>query len=164
MTSGKCKTITFCIYIIISFLSTVGRHSDSAILILIPRVRIDIENTFHQVFVAIMAVVLAALRAVHGGATIEQDISSYYLANDIAKMAESLATILDPQDWAVFQDLPMPLLAAWLLDTARHVQLRKYRKHPRGPKKPKPKRPHAPQQPYVSTARRLAKRKVKSAP
>ena len=112
----------------------------------------------------VMAVVRAALRAVHGGATIEQDISSYYLANDIAKMAESLATILDPQDWAVFQDLSMPLLAAWLLDTARHVQLRKYRKHPRGPKKPKPKRPHAPQQPHVSTARPLAKRKVKSAP
>jgi hypothetical protein len=58
----------------------------------------------------------------------------------------------------VFQTLTLVALAAWLMVTARHVQLRKYRKHPRGPKKPPVSRIHDPRQPHVSVARLLAQR------
>jgi hypothetical protein len=44
----------------------------------------------------------------------------------------------------VFQTLTLAAMAAWLVEIAGRVQLRKYRKHPRGPKKPPLKREHDP--------------------
>ena len=58
----------------------------------------------------------------------------------------------------MFQTLPLATMAAWLIATAKRVQLRKYRKHPRGPKKPPVKRTHDPRRPHVSVARLLAQR------
>lgn len=52
----------------------------------------------------------------------------------------------------------MNALAAWLITTAGHVQLRKYRKHPRGLKKTPVSRTHDPRRPYLSVARLLAQR------
>jgi IS4 transposase len=108
----------------------------------------------------VLAVVKAALRRAHGVELIEQTLSSYYLTNEIANVAEALTTVLDPEDWAVFQTLSVTAMAAWLLELAGQVNLRKYRKHPRGPKKPPPKRKHDPQRPHVSVARILTQRKA----
>lgn len=108
----------------------------------------------------VLAVVKAALRRAHGVERIEQTLSSYYLANEMANVTEALTTVLDPEDWAVFQTLSMAAMAAWLLELASQVNLRKYRKHPRGPKKPPPKRKHDPQRPHVSVARILTERKA----
>ena len=108
----------------------------------------------------VLAVVKAALRRAHGVERIEQTLSSYYLANEMANVTEALTTVLDPEDWAVFQTLSMAAMAAWLLELAGQVNLRKYRKHPRGPKKPPPKRKHDPQRPHVSVARILTERKA----
>ena len=110
----------------------------------------------------VMAVVLATMKVVHGHEVVEQQVSSYYLGNEIANMAESLDSILDAEHWAVFQSMSTPDFANWLVETAQHIQLRKYRKHPRGPKKPAPKRTHDPKKPHVSTARLLAERKSKA--
>ena len=52
--------------------------------------------------------------------------------------AEALKTVLDPEGWAVFHTLSTAAMAAWLLEPAGRVNLRKYRKHPRGPKKLRP--------------------------
>ena len=76
----------------------------------------------------------------------------------MARIAESLETLVEFRDWAVFQTLTLATMAAWLIATARHVQLRKYRKHPRKPKKPPVKRTHDPRRPHVSVARLLAQR------
>jgi len=111
----------------------------------------------------VLAVVKAALRRAHGIELIEQTLSSYYVANEISHTAEALITVLDPEDWAVFQTLSVAAMAAWLLELAGHVNLRKYRKHPRGPKKPPPKREHDPQRPHVSVARILTERKAQQA-
>ena len=108
----------------------------------------------------VLAVVKAALRRAHGVELIEQTLSSYYLANEIANVTEALTTVLDPEDWAVFQTLSVAAMAAWLLERAGQVNLRKYRKHPRGPKKPPPKRKHDPQRSHVSVARILTERKA----
>lgn len=108
----------------------------------------------------VLAVVKAALRQVHGMEVIEQTVSSYYLTTEMANLAEALDTVLDPEDWAVFQDLSIAVMVAWLLELASRVNLRKYRKHPRGPKKPSPQRKHDPQRPHVSVARILEVRKA----
>jgi IS4 transposase len=110
----------------------------------------------------VLAVVKAALRHAHGVEVVDQSVSSYYLALEMANVAESLATVLDPPDWAVFQTLSLAVLAAWLVQLAGRVHLHKYRKHPRGPKKPPPERVHDPKRPHVSTARLLAERKKRS--
>ena len=93
----------------------------------------------------------------------EEEVSSYYLTNEIANMAESLETIVDPEDWVVFTAMTVQAFAAWLMHTAGHAQLRKYKKHPRGPKKPKTERHHDPRKPHVSVARVLAQRKAAKA-
>lgn len=111
----------------------------------------------------LMAVVMAALRATYGHETVDEQISSYYLTNEMANMAESLDTILDPEDWVVFTAMTVQAFAAWLVQTAGYAQLRKYKKHSRGPKKPQPARHHDPHKPHVSVARLLAQRKAANA-
>ncbi len=105
-----------------------------------------------------LAVLKAALRQVHGAETIDTEVSGYYLVNEMGRVSESLETLVEPDDWAAFHTLTIEAMAAWLLATAQHVQLRKYRKHPRGPKKPAPARTHDPNTPHVSVARVLAQR------
>ena len=109
----------------------------------------------------VLAVVKAALRQVHGMEVIEQTVSSYYWTTEMANLAEALKTVLDPKNWAVFHALSTAAMAAWLLELAGRVNLRKYRKHPRGPKKTSPKRKHDPQRPHVSVARILEERKAR---
>ena len=107
----------------------------------------------------VLAVVKATLRHVYGAAAIDEGVSGYYMVNEMATVAQSLETLVAPEDWAVFQTLTLAAMATWLIETAGRVQLRKYRKHPRGPKKPPLKREHDPQRPHVSVARVLAQRK-----
>jgi hypothetical protein len=110
----------------------------------------------------VLAVVKAALRRAHGVELIEQPLSSYYLVQEMATVAEALLQVLDPEDWTVFQSLSVAAMAAWLLELADQVNLRQYRKHPRGPKKTPPKRAHDPQRPQVSVARVLTERQAQS--
>ena len=105
-----------------------------------------------------LAVVKATLRQVHGAKAIDEGVSGYYLVNEMARVAESLETLVEPQDWTVFQPLTLATMAAWLITTAGRVQLRKYRKHSRGPKKPPVPRTPDPRRPHVSVARLLAQR------
>lgn len=107
----------------------------------------------------VLAVVKATLRQVYGVDAIDEGISGYYLVNEMANVAESLETLVEPEEWAVFQTLTPAAMAVWLVETAGRVQLRKYRKHPRRPKKPPVKREHDPQRPHVSVARMLTERK-----
>ncbi len=113
----------------------------------------------------LLAVVKAALRAVHGEETIENDVSSYYLAGHIGRTHEGMMIALPSEYWVGFQSLPLTELVEVLLQLAHHVKLSQFKKHRRGPKKPPPKRDQFPKQPHVSTARLLAaKKKKKMAP
>ena len=107
----------------------------------------------------VLAVVKATLRHVYGAEAIDAGVSGYYLVNEMAHVAQSLETLVEPEDWALFQTLTLAAMASWLIETAGRVQLRKYRKHPRGPKKAPLKRARDPQRPHVSVARVLAQRK-----
>src|SRR5512144_1335697 len=100
----------------------------------------------------ILAVVKAALCRAHGTERLDETVSSCSLANEMAHTAEALSTVLDPEDWSVFQTLSLAAMATWLLQLAHQVNLRKYRKHRRGLKKPAPKRVYDQKRPHVSMA------------
>jgi hypothetical protein len=109
-----------------------------------------------------LAVVFAALRAVHGAQTIDHEVSGYYLANEIAETHRGMMIAIPEEYWQVFATMSAAVFAATLLQLAHKVRLRTFRKHPRGPKKPSPKRHSSAQQPHVSTARLLSQQRAQS--
>jgi len=108
------------------------------------------------------AVVMAALRSVHGGG-IDQDLSLYSVANDIAQTYPGMMMAIPEDAWRVFRRMCPAEMAATLRELARKVRLQAYRKSPRGPKKPRMKREGTTKAPHVSTAKLLRKRQVNAA-
>lgn len=108
-----------------------------------------------------LAVVVAALRSVHGTETMAPDVSTYYIANEIAETYRGMMIAIPADEWRVFRTMSTAAMAATLLELARKVRLRAFRKTPRGPKKPRPKRENTIKRSHVSTARILMNRKAK---
>jgi hypothetical protein len=106
------------------------------------------------------AVVMAALRSVHGSAAIDQELSLYYGANDIAQPYHGMMIAIPEDAWRVFSRMRPAEMVATLRMLAQKVRLKAYRKNPWGPKKPRPKREKITRAPHVSTAKRLKKRQV----
>src|SRR5712691_9651324 len=107
-----------------------------------------------------LAVVMAALRSVHGEETIDHDLSLYYVANDIAQTYHGMMIAIPEDAWRVFSRMRPAELVATLKMLARKVRLKAYRKSPRGPKKPRPKRDGTTKAPHVSTAKLLREQQV----
>lgn len=104
-------------------------------------------------------IVRAALAAVHGEDRIEEEVSAYYLANEIAVHWGGMMVVLPPSYWTRrFAHLRPKQLAAFLREVAQAADLCKYQKHPRGPQRPPPKRSSGKKQKHVSTARLVAQR------
>ena len=110
-----------------------------------------------------LAVVLAALRSVHGAETIDQELSLYDVANDIAQTYHGMMIAIPEEAWRVFSRMGPAAMVATLQELARKVRLEAYRKSPRGPKKPRPKREGTSKASHVSTAKLLRERKVNAA-
>jgi hypothetical protein len=107
-----------------------------------------------------LAVVFAALRSVHGAETVEQEVSLYYMAHEIAETYRGMMIAIPEDAWRVFRTMSTVAMGATLLALAQKVRLRTVRKTPRGPKKPRPKREENPKRSHVSTARLLMERKA----
>lgn len=107
-----------------------------------------------------VAVVMAALRSVHGAEPIDQELSLYYVANDIAQTYHGMMIAIPEDEWHVFRRMRPAEMVATLKELAQKVRLEAYRKSPRGPKKPRPKRESTTQVPHVSTAKLLRERQV----
>ena len=107
-----------------------------------------------------ISVIKAALRAVHGTDTVEENVSGYYLSLEISKTYTGMMIAIPLKHWVVFRDMTVSQLAKVLKDMAGRVDLSKYQKHSRGPKQPRPERIYAGRSNHVSTARILAKRKT----
>lgn len=106
----------------------------------------------------VLSVIKAALRVVHGPKLVDHQISTYYLADEIAGIWRGMEVAIPTSRWnRTFARLEPHELAEQLIAIAGHAELRRYQKHPREPKKPPPKRRGS--NPHVSTARILAKRK-----
>jgi hypothetical protein len=107
----------------------------------------------------VLSVIKGALRAAHGEAKVIEDVSGYYLANEIGRMYAGMMVALPEEYWHVFGDMTAGDLGRVLRDLARRVRLETLQKHPRGPKRPVTKKPKNKKQPHVSTARVLEARK-----
>ncbi len=107
----------------------------------------------------IMAIVKAALRSVHGTKTIQDNLSGYYLADELAGVYRGMMISIPAPEWIIFRTLTQQQLIHCLQMLAGKVKLSRFQKHRRGPKKPAPKRISDPKTPHVSTARILAARK-----
>jgi Transposase DDE domain len=106
----------------------------------------------------ILAVIKAALRAVHGADKIEAEVSLYHVTNEIRRTHAGMMIAIVPQEWRIFRNLSAEELANALRNWASNVDLRKYKKAPTRPKKPKKPRQYDPKHPHVSTAKVLAER------
>jgi hypothetical protein len=106
----------------------------------------------------LLAVVLAALRGVHGQEKVDAEVSLYYIANDISTTYNGMMIAIPEAEWDVFSRMSAPDMVATLRDLAQRVDLRAYRKSPRGPKKARPKQDGSAKQGHVSTAKLLRAR------
>jgi hypothetical protein len=107
----------------------------------------------------ILSVIKAALSSVFGVEVVENEVSGYYLADEISGTYRGMMIAIQPEEWVIFRNFTQAELVEFLRKLAKKVKLSAFRKHPRGPKKPAAKRKSDPKHPHVSTARLIASRK-----
>lgn len=108
----------------------------------------------------VLSTIKAALRAVHGDETLAEDVSGYYIADEIQMTHRGMMIAIPEDEWVEFHDLPPVELATLLVRLAQSVSLAKLRKHSRGPKKPKPKKQSGAKIKHVATAKILKDRQM----
>jgi hypothetical protein len=118
--------------------------------------------------VAVMAynlqsAIKGVMRSGHGAEKVEQELSRYFVSDEIAQVYRGMMVALPPEEWAVFRHMSLKDYVAFLKRLARNVDFDRYPKSQRGPKKAKPKRRHDPDHPHVSVAKLLLARKLKTA-
>ena len=143
--------------------------------------RWKIEGTFHELTVAlncelntlgypkaalfgfctavvaynVLAVLKAAMRAVHGEEKVQKEVSGYYMALEWALVYAGMMIALPAQQWEVFGQMSARELAGYLRDWASKINMDKIKKAPpRKPTKQKPQRIRD-DSPHLSTARLL---------
>jgi IS4 transposase len=65
------------------------------------------------------------------------EISSYYLANEVATVSEGLAIAIPAERWQRFAKMSSRAFAQWIGGVVEGIPWRRYRKGRRGPKKPR---------------------------
>jgi len=108
----------------------------------------------------VLSTIKAALRSVHGQEKVAEEVSGYYVADEIQMTHRGMMIAIPEDQWVVFHNLPPVELADLLVRLARSVSLSKLRKHPRGPKKPKPKKQSGAKIKHVATAKILKARQT----
>ena len=71
----------------------------------------------------LLAVVLAALRSVHGEETVDEEVSLYYIANEISTTYYGMMIAIPEPEWDVFYAMRTADLAAIFIELARGVRL-----------------------------------------
>jgi Transposase DDE domain len=112
----------------------------------------------------IAAVVRAALRAKFGHDKVEDEVSWFYVANEVRNVSGGMDVALDDEVWTRFHTMSPQDLGAALLEYAAHVRLPRFTRTKRGPKKPVPPRTKHTNTPHVSTARLLVRAGHRMAP
>jgi len=105
----------------------------------------------------IASVVRAALRGTFGQKKVEEEVSWYYVANEVRVTHGGMDVALDEEVWVPFQAMSATDLAARLKEYARNVSLDVFKRNQRGPKKPPTRRTKYANETHVSTARLLAR-------
>jgi hypothetical protein len=107
----------------------------------------------------VLSTIKAALRSVHGEAVVEEEVSGYYVADEIQMTHRGMMIAIPEDEWVVFHDMTPRELGAVLVELAGLVRMAEYRKSARGPKKPPPKKQSGAKIKHVATAKILAARK-----
>jgi hypothetical protein len=110
----------------------------------------------------VLAVVVAALRGVHGQEKIDQEGSLYYVANAIATPYTGMMIAIPEPAWSVFSAMSTPELAETLVELAHYVRLEAFRKSPTQARKTRSNSKRSPKKGHVSTAKLLKSRKAKA--
>jgi hypothetical protein len=103
----------------------------------------------------VVSTVKAALRAAHGHQRVQEEVSDYYIADDVRADHHGLELAVPPEQWQMFSSVPANRLARFLVAVARNVDLETLRRHPRGPKKPVTARTRYRNHTHVSVAKLL---------
>ena len=106
----------------------------------------------------ILSTMRAAIR-VAWGVEMEEQVSEYYLANEVRHDSGGLDTASDEPDWEFARKATAGELAAFLVSWAKRIDLKRLSKAKRGVKKPVPPRTKYKGVPHVSTAKLLAAQK-----
>jgi hypothetical protein len=103
----------------------------------------------------VLAVLKAALRAVHGEKKVQEEVSGYYVALEWAMVYPGMMIALPASEWEVFGRMPGKELAGYLREWAGQINLARIKKAP--PRKPTKTRTRRIKDtsPHVSTARLL---------
>jgi hypothetical protein len=118
--------------------------------------------------VAVMAynlqsAIKGVMRSQHGAEKVENDLSRYFMSDEIGQVYRGMMVALPPEEWAIFRHMSLKKYVAFLKQLARNVDFERYPKAHRGPKKAKPKRHYDPDHPHVSVAKLLLARNPKEA-
>jgi hypothetical protein len=105
-----------------------------------------------------MAVVLAAMRSVHGSDTVDHQVSSFYLAEEFSGIYRGMMIAVPPEEWEIFRQFSHQKIAELLKQITAKIKLATLRKHPRGPKIKMKKQLFDKKHPHVATAKLLAER------
>jgi IS4 transposase len=108
----------------------------------------------------VQSMLKGALRAVHGAQKVQEDVSAYYLADEIAGVYRGMMIAIPAPHWQQFRRLSVPQFAAVLRALAGQVDMARLQKARSGAKKPRPKRRYSKKRPHVSTFRILQARKA----
>ena len=106
----------------------------------------------------VLSTLKAALRSVHGEAVVAEQVSGYYMADEIQMTHRGMMVAIPEDEWVVFRDLAPVELADALVSFAPWSRLPKLRKHQHVPKKPKPKKQSGAKTKHVATAKILRAR------
>jgi hypothetical protein len=101
--------------------------------------------------------VRAAFRGRFGHKKVEQELSWFYVANEVRVTHGGMDVAVDEEAWVPFQFMSASDLAARLKEYVSHVKFDVFKRSKRGPKKPKTARTKHADTPHVSTGRLLAR-------
>jgi Transposase DDE domain len=103
----------------------------------------------------VYATVRAALRGAHGAAAVEQGVSDFFLADEIAGTYRGMMIAIPAEHWRPLAAADTKALARLLIALVERASLLRYKKSPRGPKKPKPRRKRFAKAKHIATSRLL---------
>lgn len=102
------------------------------------------------------AVVMAAIQSYYPEKNIHDEISDYYIADEISSIHNGMMLIVEQEEWNIFIDGSVEQVSSLLLYLAKNINLKRFKKHKRGPKKPPLPKTEFKDKPHVSTARLLS--------
>jgi hypothetical protein len=91
---------------------------------------------------------------------VEEEVSEYFLADELAGTYRGMMVALPPAEWAAVAAASTTAVAGLLRRLVKTADLSRYQKSTRGPKKPKPRRTRFAKAKHIATARLLAELKT----